>query len=150
MKQGYRLPALLFGVLVLAAGCSALHDPIKGESASEFEHSLTALSVPLDLRDYHVVNAAGRRGVFLKLSRIPDAVEDHGESGPPRIVIDIKGPTGTETPEEEFPGQDTLVSRVHVARHFGVLRVVLDLQGDDMPPYTVHQMADWVMIRIGP
>jgi len=109
---------------------------------------LPGISIPLDLRTFEVASADGRKGAFLKLSRLPDSVAYHSESKPARIVLEIKGPTGEETAEETFPGGDTLVSRFRVSRRFGVLRVVLDLQGDDPPEYSVHTMADWIMVRL--
>ncbi len=88
--------------------------------------------------------------MFLNLSRLPDSVAHRSETHPARIVLDIKGPTGAETPEVAFPSGDTLVSRMRVSRQPGILRVVLDLQGDEPPEYSVHIMADWIMIRLAP
>jgi AMIN domain len=108
------------------------------------------LSAPLDLVEFRVVKADGHRGLFLKLSRLPDSVTHHTEKNPSRIVLDIAGPTGTESPDEAFPGDDSLVSRLHVSRTFGVLRVAIDLQSVEVPEYSVHPMADYIMIRLDP
>jgi hypothetical protein len=128
----------------------ASRSPLKAGDESDFERGLTALSVPLDIQDYRIVNVDGHRGVLLKLSRLPDAVDDRADTNPPRVILDIKGPTGEEAPAQELPGHDSLVSRLEVTRSFGVLHVTLELQGRDVPPYTVHRMADWVMVRLGP
>lgn len=140
--------SLLVVAALLAAGCAS-RAPLEPGEGSDFERSLNAISAPLVLQDYRVVTAEGQRGVFLKLSRLPDAVEHHSEENPPRVVVEINGPTGTETADEEFPGGDTLISRVRVEQTFGLLRVTLQLQGNEVPPYSVHRMADWVMIRLG-
>jgi hypothetical protein len=108
------------------------------------------LLVPLDVQEYEVASADGYRGVFLKLTRLPDGIEHRSESKPARIILEVKGPTGQEVPEESFPGRDTEISRLRVSRAYGVLRVVLDLPGDEPPEYSVHAMADWVMIRFRP
>ena len=108
------------------------------------------LSVPLDIREFEVVSADDNRGVFVKLSRLPDDVQFHDESHPARIVLDIKGPTGEESPEEVFPGKDALVSRIRVTRTPGNLQVVLELDSDVAPEYTVHPLADWIMVRFSP
>ena len=109
------------------------------------------LGDPLDLREFEVVSAEGGfRGVFLKLSRLPTAVTHTSQSDPGRIVLDIQGPTGTESGEEVFPGGDSLVTHVQVIRQLGLLRIVLELQSDSPPEYTVFPMADWVMIRLMP
>ena len=62
----------------------------------------------------------------------------------------MQGPTGTESAEEVFPGGDSLVTHVGVSRSYGWLRVVLDLDADQLPEYAVFPMADWVMVRIKP
>lgn len=139
--------ALLLAVLLSA--CSA-RPPLDPSARDELTRNLARLSVPLDLHEFEVVDADGHRGVFLKLSRLPDAVEHRSDHDPPRIVLEIKGPTGTEAPPESFPGRDTMVSYVHVSRQPGLLRVVLDLQGSEVPTYTVHPMADWIMVRLAP
>jgi hypothetical protein len=107
------------------------------------------LSLPLDVQELDVASADSARGVFIKLSRIPDGVEHHALSSPASIVLDIKGPTGTDAPEEILPGRDALVSRVRISRYQGVLRVTLDLERDTPPAYSVHMMADWIMVRLG-
>lgn len=144
-----RVRLALFGLLlcvVLPAGCSRrLPTPPPAETAA-----LSGLSAPLDVQQFEVVSAEGYRGVFLKLSRLPESVSHHSEKNPARIVIEVKGPTGTETAEEQFPGQDSLVSGFRVSRQFGTLRIVLDLETNEPPDYSVHVMADWIMIRLQP
>ena len=134
---------------LIAVGCSQ-RAPIGDEGVALGDtNALAKLSAPLELSQFEVVaSGGGYRGVFLKLSRFPDAIASSDRSDPAQIILDISGPTGAETPEETFPGGDTLVSRVRVTRAIGSLRVVLDLAADDPPEYTVHQMGDWVMVRL--
>jgi hypothetical protein len=136
---------------VLAGGCStkrAAHDEL-GAKDAPLPDTLEAYSSPLDLREFAVAEAeGGQRGVFLKLSRLPTGVTATSQSDPPRIIVDIQGPTGTESPEEVFVAGDTLVTHVAVSRTAGWLRVVLDLQGTETPQFTVYPMADWVVVRI--
>jgi len=155
MKHG-RTRALLFGALALGlllAGCStkkSRNADVLGAKDSTFS-GLADYSVPLDLREFNVESTeTGYRGVFLKLSRLPSAVTSTAQSDPPRIIVDIRGPTGTDSPEEVFPGGDTMVSHVGVTRTDGNLRVILDLQSDELPEYGVYPMADWVVVRIKP
>ncbi len=106
-------------------------------------------AIPLDVREFDVVaGEGGYRGVFLKLSRLPTGVTSHSETAPPRIILDIAGPTGSETAAESYPGGDDLVTQVQLVRQIGVLQVVLELAGDDVPQFEVFPMADWVMVRI--
>ncbi|MGH3641858.1 MAG: AMIN domain-containing protein [Mycobacterium sp.] len=150
-----RIRPLFCGALalaVLAGGCVTRKpaDELGAEDPA-VSASLSAIDVPLDLREFEVVSAEGGfRGVFLKLSRLPTAVTHSSYNNPARIVLDIQGPTGTESGEEVFPGGDSLVSTVQVTRQLGSLRVVLDLQADSPPDYAVFPMADWVMIRLMP
>jgi hypothetical protein len=149
MRRVLWLSGALVAVTFLLPACAS-RSRLKAGDESDFERGLAALSVPLDVQDYRIVNIEGYRSVFLKLSRLPDAIDDRAETNPPRVILDIKGPTGEEAPGQELPARDSLVSRVDVARSFGVLRVTLELQGNDVPPYSVHRMADWVMVRLGP
>lgn len=134
---------------MFVAGC-AKRDPLAkaDKSSGLLEESLPGISIPLEVSDYDVLNESGYRGVFLKLSRLPDSVQSSSDSDPARIVLEIKGPTAGEGPEEAFPGGDSLISRVRVAPRPGVLWVSLDLVGQSVPEYTVHSMADWIMVRV--
>ena len=150
-----RIRPLFCGALALAVltgGCVTRKPADElGAHDADVAASLATINVPLDLREFEVVSAeGGYRGVFLKLSRLPTAVTHSSQSDPARIVLDIQGPTGTESGEEVFPGGDTLVTTVQVTRQLGSLRVVLDLQADSPPDYQVFPMADWVMIRLNP
>ena len=148
MRRLHSWSGVLLALVLLLPACAS-RSPLRDGDESDLERSLNALSVPLDLQDYRVVKADGHRSVFLKLSRLPDEVGDRTANDPPRVILEIKGPTGTDTPEEAFDGNDALISTVRVERAFGVLRVTLELQGRNLPPYSVHRMADWVMIRLG-
>lgn len=135
-------------VTVLTVGCGPRRGS-KDELGAKESVLPTNYSAPLELRQFEVDSTdGGARGVFLKLSRLPSGVSSSSESSPARIVVDIQGPTGTETPEEVFPGGDSLVTHISVSRQMGNLRVVLDLAVDDPPEYAVYPMADWVLVRI--
>jgi hypothetical protein len=133
-------------IVLLSAGCASRGKGPEPLPASTFSE----LSVPLDLVEFNVVGTQSIRGLILKLSRLPDGLAYHAEENPPRIIIDISGPTGEESPEQAFPGNDSLVTRLTVSRTYGVLRVAIDLYSEGLPEYTVHQMADYVMVRLGP
>src|SRR4051794_30583493 len=95
-----RMRGRLFGALamfLLLGGCSGHKSPdVLG--AKDPNLGLADYAVPLDLREFDVESTeSGYRGVFLKLSRLPTAVSATAQSDPPRIVVDIRGPTGTES-----------------------------------------------------
>lgn len=106
------------------------------------------LSLPLDVREYRVARSTSGQGIFIKLSRLPDAIDHHLVSRPPSIVLDIKGPTGPDTGGEESLEAESPLSRIRITRHPNVLRVSLDLDADEAPQYSVHLLADWIMIRL--
>lgn len=149
-----RIRALLccgLAAAALAPGCSTKRTSKDELGAKEAALAASTSSAPLDLREFEVSTAeGGYRGVFLKLSRLPNGVSSTSQSDPARIIVDIQGPTGTDSPEEVFPGGDTLVTHVSVSRQVGWLRVILDLQSNEAPEYAVYPMADWVVVRIKP
>ncbi|MEO8603556.1 MAG: AMIN domain-containing protein [bacterium] len=147
-----RAPLICCVALAILASCASRKPAadLNGEE-SVLPTSLPGMSIPLDVREFEVVPAEnGARGVFIKLSRLPSGVTHRLESGPTRIVLDIAGPTGTESAEEVFPANDSLVTHIHLARQMGSLQIVLDLDTAEAPTYDVLPMADWVMVRIKP
>lgn len=144
--------AVAGGLAVLAlAGCASknVSKDLTGEPAAI--PASIGQDIPLDVREFDVVSGEGGfRGVFVKLSRMPTGVTSASESTPPRIVLNIAGPTEATAAPESYPSGDDLVTQVQLARQTGLLQVVLDIAGDDVPEYEVFPMADWVMVRIKP
>jgi hypothetical protein len=133
-------------LLLCGAGCARRAPLAEPMSMDKFAH----LAAPLEVREFEVVGVDEHRGLFIKLSRLPDSVSHHVEYDPASIVLEIGGPTGGESPEESFPGHDGLVQRLRITRTFGGLRVAIDLQGGEVPDYSVHQLADYIMVRLAP
>lgn len=103
----------------------------------------------ITLRDVQVEAAGGHRAVLLRLSQTPSQVRYGETRNPASITIEAWGPRGDfDLPERTLPQADALVSQVRVSRDEGCLRVKIDLQSATLPPYSVHEMADWVMVRI--
>lgn len=147
-RLGRALLATAFAIT--AVSCSRIL-PLDDAASEASQVDFSNLAAPLDLVHFEVVSSgAGYRGVFLRLSRFPESIQATHTSKPARIVLDIYGPTGTESAAESFPGGDQVVTQVHVSREIGRLRVVLDLAGSSPPSYTVHRMADWIMLRMQP
>lgn len=103
---------------------------------------------PVALRNFEVTAADGHRAVLLRLSRVPTLVRESSSKRPARITVQAWGPPGdSDLPERDMPQLDSLITDVRVSRKSGALTVVIELKGDEAPPYTVHQMADWIMVR---
>jgi hypothetical protein len=141
---------LLAVCALLASGCAARHVPL-GDSPGEKSTAklLGGLVVPLAVRSFDISAADGERGVFFKLSRVPDGITESHDSDPGRIILKVAGPaTGEDLAPQWYPGADTLVSQIQMSRTSGQLQSVLQLSTPDPPPYSVHQMADWIMVRL--
>jgi hypothetical protein len=137
-----RLGLLRYAVLFmgLVAGCSA--------SLGRPTAAPTGDQAPVTLRNLQIETLDGHRAVLLRLSRVPTMVRHSSSSDPARITIQAWGPLGDQDLEERNLAQiDPQITQVRVSRRAGGLNVVFDLQGDKPPPYTVHEMADWIMVR---
>jgi protein involved in polysaccharide export with SLBB domain len=80
----------------------------------------------LGVRSVRLEPAGAGRRVTIALSRAPDALRDFTLAAPPRLVIDLSGPTAAPV-VERFPTGDTVVPAVRTAARDGGLRAVLDL-----------------------
>jgi len=130
--------ALLLPLLVM--GCARrLAAPTPSPSGDQ---------APVTLRNLQVATVDGHRAVLLRLSRLPTLVRHSSGSHPARIMIQAWGPVGDgDLPERTLAQVDPQITQVRVSRHQGGLNVILDLNSEDPPPYSVHEMADWIMVR---
>jgi len=133
----------------LLAGCARRHAPLDNSIRNPTNDQLLGgVVVPLVVRSVDISSADGQRAVFFKLSRVPDAVISSADSNPARVMIEADGPSGTpDLPSESYPGADTLVNRIEMARIAGRLHMTLELNADSPPTYKVQQMADYIVVR---
>ena len=110
----------------------------------------TGGEAPVTLRNLEVATVDGHRAVLLRLSRLPMLVRHSSGKHPGHIVVQAWGPRGEgDLPERTLPQVDPQITQINVSRKDGALRVVFAFQSDEPPAYTVHEMADWIMIRLG-
>ncbi len=129
---------ILCGLLLTVAGCAA------------FRGDAPPAQQAVSLRNLQIESVDGERAVLLRLSRLPGQVIHSSASAPASITVRMSGPRGEgDFTEQALPQTDPQITRVRVERENGELRVTLDLKGDAPPPYSVHEMADWIMIRLG-
>jgi hypothetical protein len=130
-------------VALAIAGCASHSEPelLTPEQFAE-------LSVPLDVRELRITDGWGKQAIFIKLSRLPDGVSHHTQATPASIILDIGGPVGASTIDEEALEADSPLTRVRVERAPNTLRLFLDLERGEVPPYTVHVLSDWIMVRL--
>ncbi len=141
-----RLLQVSIGVILgaaLTAGCAhklALAPPTAAPTGSE---------APVGLRNLQVTTIEGHRAVLLRLSRVPTMVRQSSANDPARIIIQAWGPASDDLPERSLPQMDPQINDVRVSRRQGALQVVVDFKGKEPPPFSVHEMADWIMVRFG-
>jgi hypothetical protein len=140
-SRAFRVSGVWLFLTVLAAGCTQrLAAPTATPSGDQ---------APVSLRNFEVVTADGHRAVLLRLSRLPTKVGHSSVDDPPQIVVQAWGPVGDgDLPERNLPQIDPQIRALRVSRHDGWLTIVLDMHGARLPPHSVHQMADWIMIRL--
>ncbi|MBI4514336.1 MAG: hypothetical protein HY699_00760 [Deltaproteobacteria bacterium] len=152
LRSGVVKTWALVAALALLSGCVRRHAPLDSTVAGGAAPSpLGDIVVPLAVRSFEISSVDGQRGVFFKLSRVPDRVASHEESEPARIVVEVEGPAaGDDIAPQSYPGADTLVSQINMSRTGGRLTLVVELSGSVVPRHSVHQMADWIMVRLNP
>lgn len=110
----------------------------------------TGDEAPVNLRQLQIMQAAdGHRAVMLRLSRLPTLVRHSWERDPGRINIEAWGPMGDSDLElRDLAQSDSEISSVQVSRSKGGLTVTIIFKSATPPSYTVHEMADWIMVRL--
>jgi hypothetical protein len=132
----------LFIVALFAAGCAyKFSAPTPVPAGSE---------APVALRNLEITTVDGHRAILLRLSRPPTLMRESSSKNPARITILAWGPAGdSDLPERAMPQLDSQIREVRVSRRAGTLQVVIEFNGKAPPSYSVHQMVDWIMVRLG-
>ena len=110
--------------------------------------SVSAQSAPLRLHEIHLSVKGSQRTVLFRFSGPPDSVRSFALSSPPRLVIDVNGPV-RDLPSGTYQAQDTSLAQVRTGSHPHRLRLVLDLKGQTIPPYSVDQQEALVIAALG-
>ena len=109
----------------------------------------TGDQAPVALRDIRVETVETHRAVLLRLTRVPTLVRASSSRSPAEITVQAWGPdTGGDLAERVVPLTDPQIRGARVGRTKGGLYVVLEFIGTKPPTYTVHEMADWIMVRL--
>ncbi len=154
---------LALGLVFVAAGCGQRPKPPTPDTnvpppTEERAEATEAVQPPapaaeaqeesLRLKGIKLVEDQGQTGIFIKLSRVPDKVENFTLTKPDRLVIDLHGPVPADMQPIERPATgDPRVSRVRVAPQDGRLRVTVDVKG--RTPYTVNDLKTMVVAFLG-
>jgi type IV pilus assembly protein PilQ len=153
---------LALGLVFLAAGCAQKAKPPAPEPVAAAEEKAVpappeaapapaeeAQEATLRVKGIKLVDDEGQTGIFIKLSRTPDKVENSTLRNPTRLVIDARGPVAQDfKPIERTAVDDPRVSSVRVARQDGGLRVTVDVKGAP-PKYSVNDLKTMVVAFLG-
>lgn len=137
------LVALFFGSVSL--GCTSLVSRDRAGVAGPVGN-------PLLLRQLQVLPpVGGQRIVLLRLSRPVEQIRHSALTRPVRLVLEFAAPNaGDDLAERKMPQDGAELKAVLIARKDGVLKVTLELTGEQPPYYVVREMADWILVQIGP
>ncbi len=146
LSPGTLAPQRLRAVLLLVGAIWAVGCAQPGAAPTP---APTGAEAPVDVRDIQLATVEGHKAVLLRLTRVPSMVRASSSQRPAQIQVQAWGPTGgVDLPERGYPQADAYVPEIRVSRKGGELRIVLQLAGDAPPQYTVHEMADWIMVRL--
>ena len=107
--------------------------------------SALAQSELLGLQKVQLSVQGNRRSVLFQFSRPPDSINSFALASPSRLVIDVRGPL-RGVPTATYQADDALLAQVRLGTHPDHLRLVLDLKAAKIPPFTVEQRTDRVVI----
>ena len=112
---------LALGLVFLAAGCAQKAKPPVPEPAAAAQERAEvappaaapapveeAQDATLRVKGIKLVDDEGQTGIFVKLSRIPDKVENSTLQNPSRLVIDAHGP-GLEATSRQSSGPPSTI-----------------------------------------
>ena len=102
----------------------------------------------LYLQEIHLATEGGTRQVLFHFSHPPDSIHAFSLSSPSRIVLDVHGPV-QNLPSRTYRAEDTLLRQVRTGSHPQRLRLVLDLNGQTDPVYSVEHQATKVIAKFG-
>ena len=157
---------LALGLAILVAACvqrevqpPTPEEPAAAESATETVEATEAVKAApapepaeeatLRLKGIKLVEDEGQTGVFIKVSRAPDKIEQFTLTNPNRLVLDLHGPVAADVRGiERKVVDDPIVSGVRVGNRKDALRVTVDLKGA-APKYTVNDLKTMVVAFLG-
>ena len=105
-------------------------------------------STTLHLQEIHLTTEGEARTVLFQFSHPPDSIRSFSLSSPSRIVIDVQGSV-QNVPSRTYQADDALLTHVRTGSHPQHLRLVLDLNGQTVPVYSVGHQATKVLAKIG-
>lgn len=104
---------------------------------------------PLQLQEVRMTETAGQRSILFRFSQTPEGIDYFPLREPSRLVIDIKGPIESLPQVETYPTIDPVVSAVRIGSYQGRMRLVVDMESPEVPPFSVDHHDTLLTAFIG-
>ncbi len=104
---------------------------------------------PLLIQEVRLTETAGQRRVQFQFSQPPHGIDYFPLRDPSRLVIDVQGPIASQPQVETYNTLDQLVSAVRISTYQGRIRLVIDMESEEVPPFSVDQRESVITAYLG-
>ncbi len=104
---------------------------------------------PLLIQEVRLTETAGQRRVQFQFSQPPHGIDYFPLRDPSRLVIDVQGPIASLPQVETYDTLDQLVSAVRISTYQGRIRLVIDMESEEVPPFSVDQRESVITAYLG-
>lgn len=104
---------------------------------------------PLLIQEVRLTETAGQRRVQFQFSQPPHGIDYFPLRDPSRLVIDVQGPIASQPQVETYDTLDQLVSAVRISTYQGRIRLVIDMESEEVPPFSVDQRESVITAYLG-
>lgn len=161
MRQGWMIqaPRTALGVcLALGLGACAAQVPSPTPAPDPQAADVPAITAsarqvepadPLLIQEVRLTETAGQRRVQFQFSQPPHGIDYFPLRDPSRLVIDVQGPIASLPQVETYNTLDQLVSAVRISTYQGRIRLVIDMESEEVPPFSVDQRESVITAYLG-
>lgn len=161
MRQGWMIqaPRTALGVcLALGLGACAAQVPNPTPAPDPQAADVPAITAsarqiepadPLLIQEVRLTETAGQRRVQFQFSQPPHGIDYFPLRDPSRLVIDVQGPIASLPQVETYNTLDQLVSAVRISTYQGRIRLVIDMESEEVPPFSVDQRESVITAYLG-
>ncbi len=134
--------------MALGMGACTAHAPLSTASPAASASSVQAdTRGRLRIQEVRLVKTARQRGVRFQFSQPPHEIDYFPLRDPSRLVIDVKGPVVVLP--QVYNTLDPLVSAVRISSYQGRMRLVIDMESEKVPPFSIDQQESVLIVYIG-
>ena len=120
--------------------------PVSSVTTSACQAEPTGL---LQIREVRLSETDGQRSVRFQFSQPPCGIDYFPLREPSRLVIDVKGPIAFPPQAETYSTLDPLISAIRIGSYQGRIRLVIDMESEEIPPFSVYQHESVLTADIG-